>query len=448
MPTIIGVIFFCCAAYCFLFKQDGLLGLLIIASIFEAASAINIGERGIQPYYVVAAFLIARALINFMLGARSNKPMPQGKWLLLFGAIGVASAFILPIVFAGIPVYDPKVGIDDGMLIRPPLTFGLNNVAQAGFLACHIASAYAVLAIGFSSIKARKIYLWAFYLVVFILAAQSVCQFAGIPFPHSLILNNPGYALWDASGEVSGTRNPGSFSEPSVAGAFLVLYCVGFLAQYVAGKGGTFHLVVSLLASGLVASGGSIFTLCLITVPVLFSYFPFRFPWYINIRRTKRLAWVGFVLFTPIALALLSSGYSDALLTNTVSKKDSLSFINRTASDLYALQLLPRTNYMGTGLGSNRASSLLTTLLSNVGILGVLAFGIFYIRLFAKLQEEYAWFRWAGFALILNMCIGVPDVTMPMLWVPILLAIQFCSGVVPTRQELKPSRPRFKPGAL
>src|SRR6202011_287909 len=134
-------------------------------------------------------------------------------------------------IFAGTPVYDPKIGIDEGLFIRPPLSFGLNNVAQAGFLACQIAITYAVLTIDFSFKKVQRAYVWAFYLVVLIIAAQSVCQLTGIPFPHSLILNNPGYALWDAGGEVSGTRNPGPFSDPSLAGAFLVLYCVGFLAQ-------------------------------------------------------------------------------------------------------------------------------------------------------------------------------------------------------------------------
>jgi len=185
------------------------------------------------------------------------------------------------------------------------------------------------------------------------------------------------------------------------------------------------HLIVSLVATGLVASGGSLLTLCLFIPLLLVNYFPFRLPWYINIHRSKRLAWVVLLFVTPVALAMLSSGYRDALIMNTVSKGDSSSFINRTASDLYALQLLLRTYCLGVGLGANRASSLLATLLSNVGIVGVLLFGGFYIRLFAKLPKEYEWFKWAGFALILNMCIGVPDVTMPMLWLPILLAIQF-----------------------
>jgi hypothetical protein len=49
MPPIVGVMFFCCGAYSFLLKEDNSLGLLIIASIFEASSAINIAERPQQP---------------------------------------------------------------------------------------------------------------------------------------------------------------------------------------------------------------------------------------------------------------------------------------------------------------------------------------------------------------------------------------------------------------
>jgi hypothetical protein len=136
--------------------------------------------------------------------------------------------------------------------------------------------------------------------------------------------------------------------------------------------------------------------------------------------------WIVVVLFAPAALALtFFSGYRETLMTLTVSKGDSSSFFNRTASDLYALQLLPQTHWIGVGLGSNRASSLFTTLLSNVGIVGVLAFGAFYIKLFAKLPEEHNWLKWAGYALLLNMCIGIADVTIPILWIPILLAVQF-----------------------
>jgi hypothetical protein len=428
MPTIIGVIFFCCGVYFFFFKEDSLLGLLLIATTFEAASAMNIADRGIQPYYVVAMFIIARAIVNRVFGIRLNRNMPEGKLLLIFAAIAIASAFVLPVIFAGVPIYDAKIGIDDGLFIRPPLQFGVNNVIQAGYLACHIAVAFSLPAIKLSATKTQKAYLWAFYIEVFVVFAESFCQLAGIPFPLSLILNNPGYALWTNALEAYGTRNPGTFTEPSLAGAFLLLYSVGFLAQYLARKRNSVRVILALVASGMVASTSSLATLCLAPLALLIRYSPFRFPWFINLRQTKRIVWILFLFITPLTLALLlSSGYREVLTGVTVSKGESGSFINRTAADLYSLQLVLRTYGLGVGLGSSRSSSFFATLISNVGVGGTLVFVAFYFKLFTNLPEEYSWYRWAAFGLLFNMAVGVSDTTMPLLWMTILLAIQFSS---------------------
>lgn len=74
MPTIIGIVFLVASICCWKFGERWLLGLLILSSFFQAASAINFGLSGIQPYYLVACFLIAsqmrkpefwRADVNF-----------------------------------------------------------------------------------------------------------------------------------------------------------------------------------------------------------------------------------------------------------------------------------------------------------------------------------------------------------------------------------------------
>lgn len=426
MPTVIGAIFFCCAAYFFLFKEDGLFGLLIIASTFQAASAVNIAERGIQPYYLVAVFIIARAVWNQTDPSRSRRRIPPwGVWLLCFGLIAVFLAFVLPFYFAGIPVDSPKP--EEGP--STPLKFGFNNVAQAAFLACHIAAAFGLFAIKFAPEKVRKAYIYAFYFVVFIVAAQSVCQLTGIPFPYSLFLNNPGYFLWEPDWSTGGTRNPGTFSEPSFAGLFLLMYYASFLSEYLEGRAGLKNLLIALIASALVTSGGSLFALCLVTLVLSIRYFPFRFPWYINVSRTKRLLSLALLTGTPLVLAIIGfSSYRESLMTNTVSKGESGSFLNRIAADLHAVQVVIQTHGIGVGLGSNRASSLLLSLLSNVGILGVLVFAGFVVKLVAGLPREYAWLGWALFAVVLNMCIAVPDVTTPTLWISLMLAMQFSSS--------------------
>jgi hypothetical protein len=436
MPTIIGVVFFICGAYFFLLREDGLFGLLIIASAFEASSAIDIGERGVQPYYLIAVFIILKAFLKWSLGFRWDMVVPHWKSLLLFGSIAIASSFILPVVFAGIPVYDPKVGIDPGLFIRPPLKFGLNNVGQAGFLACHIATAYSVLALDFSPRKARGAFMCAFYIIVALVLVQSVFQFAGVRFPDSLIRNNPGYAITSSKFGEYGARNSGPCTEPSVAGAFLVLFCCGFLAEYLEGKRGILRVILALVALLLVASSGSILALCLI-IPIMLLYFsPFRPPWFIRVRQLKRYGWI--LLFTVLPLVLVLFAFSNLrnlLIALTVSKGDTSSFFDRTTADLYALHLLVQTHWLGVGLGSNRASSLLTTLLSDIGILGALAFCFFYVRLFIGLSEGYEWLKWGAFGLLLTMFIGVADVTMPLLWIPILFAIQFSTGRANDRRQ-------------
>jgi hypothetical protein len=179
----------------------------------------------------------------------------------------------------------------------------------------------------------------------------------------------------------------------------------------------------------MVASTSSLLILFLAPFALVVQYPPFRFPWYVNLRQTKRIVWILVLLVAPLVLALLLfSGYREVLTSVTVSKGQTGSFVNRTAADLYSLQLLIETHGLGVGLGSSRSSSLFTTLASNVGVVGTLAFLVFYFKLFVNLPEDYAWFKWAGFALFANMCLGIADVTMPLLWCPILLAIQFSSG--------------------
>lgn len=426
MPTIIGIIFFCCGMYCFFLAEDALLGLLLISCIFEAASAINFGERGVQPYYIVAAFTIARAIVNKLLGVTGNKITAPYKWLLVFGVVAITSAFISPIIFAGIPIYDPKIGIDAGLFIRPPLRLGPNNLIQACYLAVHIATAFSLLAIRFSAAKTRKAFLWAFYIEASFIFAESFCQLAGISFPLSLVLNNPGYALWKNSMEAYGTRNPGTFSEPSLAGVFLTLYCVAFLAQYLTRRGGSVKVVISLVAMGMVASTTSLFVVCMILVGLLVCHPPFRAPWYVNLRQAKRILWILMLIISPLVLVLLfSAGFRAVLAAVTVSKGETGSFIDRTASDLYSLHLLFQTYGIGVGLGSNRTSSFLSTLLSNVGVLGTLAFIAYCYKCVANLLDEYVWLKWALFAFFLNMAISVSDTTLPLLWCPILIALQF-----------------------
>ncbi|HEY1464908.1 MAG TPA: hypothetical protein VGF44_15940, partial [Terriglobales bacterium] len=245
---------------------------------------------------------------------------------------------------------------------------------------------------------------------------------------------------------------PGTFSEPSLAGVFLTLYCAAFLAQYLTRKGGSAKAFISLVAMAMVASTSSLLAVSLTLVALLISYPPFRAPLYINFSQAKRILWILLLIVTPAVLVLLlSSGFRAVLTTVTVTKGESGSFVNRTASDLYSLHLLFQTYGIGVGLGSNRTSSFLSTSLSTVGVLGTLAFVVFCYQLVVGLQE-HVWLKWGLLAFFLNMAISIADTTIPLFWCPILLALRFSlkeqdRSLKPAQENLnsqKSSTPRFR----
>lgn len=423
MPTIVGTIFFCFTSFFFVFRQDLLLGLLIAASIFQGSNALKFGTKGIPLFFMVEVAIVLCAIVKCLLRPGRKTSLAGGFWLALFGAISILSAFLYPFLFAGIPVYDPVVGIDLGTFIRPPLHFTFSNVTQSGFLFLHIATAYALTKIPYSKEKTYKAYLLTFYLLTFCVFAQGFCQITGIPFPDSVVRNNPD--LWVPANSSGLLRQPATFMEPSFAGACLIMYTIGFLLEYLEGKGKAFRVILALAASGCVTSTGSLFTLIIFMSYLLIRYSPFRFPWYIHVEKGKRMAIFSAWLVVPAFFAAyLLANYQRILLEMTVSKGDSGSFLNRTTSDIYALGLLLHTYGIGVGLGSNRSSSLITSLVSNVGIAGSLAFAVFCFGLLSRIPKADLWIKWAALALLFNMCVDVPDVTFPVLWVVLLLALQ------------------------
>jgi len=98
-----------------------------------------------------------------------------------------------------------------------------------------------------------------------------------------------------------------------------------------------------------------------------------------------------------------------------------LSWAVRLVADMYALQVTYNTFGIGVGLGSTRASSLVSTMLSTIGVAGFASFIIMIWRFFQNELGDYFWLKWAALGMILNMAFGVPDLSFPLLWVPLAL---------------------------
>ena len=415
MPTLIGALFLLVGGYCFVKAPKCLFGVLLVSGLFEASSALNIGDRGIQPYYVIAALFVARALL-YKHQSREEAAHFKGKGLLAaFAALGVASAFVLPRLFAGLPVFDPSLGLDAGLIVRPPLAFGTGNVAQAGYLIVQVLVVWAA-SLRFSSLAfSRKAYVVSFYLLAGVIAVQLLCAQLKIAFPYSVLQNNPGYYMQDTTTD---SRPTGTFPEPSMAGVMLSLFFAGFLAEYFGGTGKLSRVILAAIAVGVVASSGSLIAASIVLAAM------FLFPPKKNGASGRAFGGARRAgLIVAIAFLVAFSPLKETLLRQTVGKVYSNSFVTRISADLYAVDLAASTRWIGVGLGSNRPSSLITSLLSNVGILGTVGFALLLWLLTRNATGDSKWVRWSALAVFVDMAVGVPDITSPTLWIVMALAV-------------------------
>lgn len=418
MPTVIGLIFLAFGVYCLVNREDLLLGSLMFCGLFQASSVINFGAVGIQPFYLaVCLFLFSQA--------KKNRPLGSGihfsgkNCLIIFGCLGVISALVYPFVFAGIPVYSPKIGIDDGFLYRPPLVFGLGNVAQATYLVVELLTVVAAT----SAIKTdttRTFYNFCFSFLVGLIFFQFVCVQLRISFPYFVFQNNPGYSMAEVSLSDPSARVIGTFSEASGAGLALVIFYAGYFYDFFSGTGSALKVILAAIAIGMVRSSAALAAMAVTTILILILHPVYRFPWTIRgPRLVKLMAVLG------VALLVVLSPLNATLREYTTEKNETLSFIHRTTADLFSFRLAADTHWLGVGLGSNRPSSLVASLLSTVGVPGLIIFLFLVIQIARNVRGEHAWIRWSLFAAIFDAALGGPDITQPMIWIILTLAAHY-----------------------
>lgn len=417
MPTLIGVVFFVGGLSCFLYRREWLLGLLMLSAFFQAASVVNLGSHGVQPYYLVALFYLASRAPS-LLGTLSTR-FPGKRLLITFAIVGIVSAILFPVLFAGTPVYSPAMSTDEGFFFRTPLQLGSANFVQAASLLLNVA-------VVLTAAKSQRtpatltFYKVSFALLIGLVVTQFAASFFGIDIPLGILRNNPSYRI--NSDEVIGGRVSGTYTEAAGAGIALLLLYGGAFYEYLVNRESVRWLLAAALAIGLVRSSSSLAATALVTVFVIMFHPPFRSFARLDWGRLGRIG-----MMVVVAGLLLISPLSGAIAQYTTQKSDTLSYVFRVASDQYALELTRRTYGLGVGLGSNRPSSIITSLLSNVGVVGAIVFLLMAWRLSLNARGEDSWIRWALYAFILGRMFGGPDINEPQLWTSLALAASCAS---------------------
>ena len=415
------------AGWCYWRGGGRLFGFLIFASIFEASSALNLGSSGLQPYYFVACLFIFSQWRHLKLSGKSL--FPGAGFLLLFVCVAVTTAFVCPVLFAGLPVYSPTISMDEGLRYQVPLALGFSNIVQSCFLVLN-----ALVVIGASQEKETgrvdRFFDFTFYFLVCVLFVQFSCQLLGVPFPYSLLQNNPGYSMATIAGGDVSARLAGTFTEPSGAGLALTIFFGAYFHQYYCRSRSLGKLVLAVVALGITRSSSSIIAVVIIAAFVIVGNPPFRFPWYIRPRRLLKV-----IVMSLVPIAVIFSSLRIVFSAQTTEKTGSESFISRVSADLYAIHVASVTHWLGAGLGSNRPSSLIASLLSSVGVPGTILLAGILICLAKPIDPRKLWVRWAMIAAVVDMCFGVPDINQPLLWSMMALAAHYTARDSPSARH-------------
>jgi len=440
--TAFGAIFIPLAVFVFFFlKSQYLLALLVISSVFQAASVVNVTvagfDVGLPPYYFAALLVFLRYLFAIsvaggisLAGTRLRLPV---LFLLAFWLYSVTSAFVFPKVFEGLEVYDPRVGIDAQYEQTTPLQWSFSNFGQAIYLTLNtFAILYVIQVVRFQRQAdfLVQVFFGSILVVAFVGLYQRVASFLGLPFPYDFLNSNPVYSQGFNHNVIGIQRINATFTEPSYAGGFLVSVLVGLFAAYLVGKK-TLRLlgviiIVFLAFSNTLATTGYV----VLPISVLFlmlTYGPISARGYIHGRYLRGWIAIGAILLTALAVVwLLVSGFGQAIYNVTFEKTESLSFVHRIASDLHSLELLSYTYGLGVGLGSNRPSSLITYILSNVGIIGFSLF-VFFITSLSRVlflrsfEAKIHMIFWSLLTFLIAQAVALPDINFPILWTFLIL---------------------------
>lgn len=459
--TAFGGLFLPLSLFVFLFRRAWLLPLLCVAAVLQSPSVSNVvwGERayGITPFLWVSGLVVAD--LGFRIRRHGQLCFGHGQqrrllmlWL-AFAGVSLLGAMALPLVFDGLRVYLPldKEGVEAAPIA---LTWSINNVAQAVNLGLIAVAMLWVVQQSRDEGLARRVWLG-------VVAALAVSTLVGlqqrlgwnglIPLGDSFWASNPTYAqnyrTW--AGPVPRVSWP--LVEASYGSVWYAAAFGGFATLFLADLRRNRALLGALVA--LFALGNSLGATGVLTV-LLFGSMAMLgaigAAWHKPAWRgglVYRLALallVGTCLVLALQLVLRHYDLLDeaarALGSIRARWSGTLFGSERSAADAHALVVVGETWGLGVGMGSNRASSYLTTLVSNTGLPGLLLFLLALSYQFYLLFNAWRWrtsaaaafFLGSGIAGFIAVVIAIPDQNWPVFWILILGGVACLAEAGPT----------------
>lgn len=452
--TPVGWAFGIVSLVCLLLRPRWLLPLLVVAAAMHlpAVAVISVGPGlttlGIPPWLLVGSACCLQ-WVRDMLANGSQFWTPNQYYVANlrwcgFMLAAAASAAILPLVFTGVPVFwlGNTLGFDAPLT---PLKWSATNGAQI------VNSSLISLLFLYAGLESRHPGVEKRIIVGFALAftaslSLGIAQRAMIrhliePWFWWEESINPGYA-YGTGYFIDIPRAPWPFSEPSYASVWCSALAVGGLALLLyRGKAAVGVVCLALGVAGMAnALGVTGFASFLLAAAMLLALRFARFFGRETAESKKRIRLIlmsGVLALVVTMMGLIvnseqvrhvahrASGALVEKMERETNADHPLAY--RLRSNLHALELIEVTRGLGVGVGSNRASSYLAGLASNMGLMGLAAFLLFtarHLRELAKRKDSLSMFILGGTAATLaGITIGIPDFAWPGWWIWVLVGV-------------------------
>jgi hypothetical protein len=432
----------------FALGPNALLMGLIIASVLQAMAFINVGDSPIIVYYFFGSLFIVRALFDILcqptVVAWSNAQSAPAMYLGILIALAAIGALLLPNIFLGLPVYSPKLGLDDQLNHMSSLAFEVSHLNQVAQLVVNALIVYILWLKPIApTVLIRSITLgWA--IVIFFCLWQLLANVTGIYFPEEYLYTVEGWSLGKDQMLGSFSRVNGPFVEPSLLATYLTGMFGFFLVLWIRKPTGMvlLALLLTVFSMLITVSSTAYISLMLILLAALFCFglVPLiRGGWIYH------SIWRLFISLVILALILAFGSFASSEMRELIDlvlfeKSEGDSFLVRFDADIQSAQMVWQTYGMGVGLGGNRPSSFLLFLLSNVGLVGFALFALFIFSLsrlaFKQMISKDSsasklspiWVQaavWGFWATILAKIIAQPDLSFAPMWIWIFLLASF-----------------------
>ncbi len=419
--TVLGAVLMSLAAVGVLLRRRVLVAVALGVAAGVPSSA---GIVLVQPVPIFACVGAVAGVALFLRPVSDGRPRALSL-LSAFLAWSLVWTALAPWVFAGVPVLTPRGGVERQLSALTPLDYTTTNFAQAVILLAAVCATAFLLRSGTAQL-ALAVAAWVG--ITTSLVRVGLRQIGLDVLAPVLDTLQTYYANTDS-------RWRGVFNEPSELAAFATGATV-----YAVVRAARSERPGERLAHGALASGGATLLLgsasgtALVAAAIVLGI--------ASVLLLARFATSGgrgapWIIAAVIVAAIAGLLFGDVLVAPAVdllqAKIGSKSHTARSGADIVGLDVLWSTRGFGAGLGGNRSSSFIVTLLSTVGVVGTALFAWVLasaVRSGSRVPTALPAVA-ALLAIVIAKAVAVPDLGTPLLW--LLLSASTTTALVRSR---------------